>query len=903
MVKDWIQFFNLSGNPFDTIPLQTEDHFNYLFVKIDDVTKLIDPMIKYFERSPPFLRVIAAPRGSGKSTILHYMASALRSEANIVVSFITHQPAVLKGERDPAYGIGNDTVSKIAMGLAERLLNFENGMDKTAFKKLLGDLGMMTSQGILDSKSIATFSYTTNRNRLEKLLEYMKKRRILGFIAIDNYDKLDEDRAIGFLKSAHSQPLFEDLQSAGVSVAIAASLEWTKHLGEEDLNYLGKPIVLNPLNPHEANILVQKRIASKSAGDPEEIFEDTAITRIAIREEGIARNILETCRLCMTKAAERDVDLISEDFVKEILRGHERTATKYYRIIKKKPDARKGLTVLSALAREVDPDTFRLMMHGLVDIFEERSPSSNAIEQLRSHRILYISEKTIKPELLKNYLTSEIQVLMRTIGRKYSLNIFMDWLATGEPVFWFIPTTKEHRVDSTIEEQFDLLLPAFALEEIKLLFRTARTSYRAWTSQFEQGDFNITQILSDMWTSVWGLAVCAYYATRAVNEGVLEPPKPSYEDIEKFLLDQQETVRKLPDFATVYQYYNFAEREVPIEPTLIENLYPRIQSLVESLLGLSMVVMSYLRKLGIPLPRFKVKNPRYLDNRLAPYLKVDERYFFTFFGDVPPSEFLMLSWLFRNNVYSIYIGKKGFVSDYDLDLYEVKREPAQLKAPTYIHAQLSFLGLPKGTLLRFYNSVEFCSSLFRFAEQRSTFLKIFTKKNTIDLALTAEGDSILISTDFSEKKYGSKVDLSGIPRALARIKTIRRPPKLFISYSRKDVNFVKRLVRSLKRKGVKPWIDLLEIKVGDSIVAKISEAIQDNDYLAVVLTPASVRSNWVQKELAVGLIKELEEKSVTILPLLVEKCKIPPLIRDKRYANFLAGYNVGLRELIDRLEV
>ena len=901
MAKDWISFFKLVGNPFDTIPLQTKDHFSRLFVKTDDVNKQVDPMIKYFEQSPPFLRVIAAPRGSGKSTILHYMASVLQSNENIVVCFITHQPAVLKGERDPAYGIGNDTVSRIVRDLAERLQDFEKGEDKSAFKKLLNELGMITTEGILDAKSVITFSYTTNRNRLEKLLEYMKKRRIHAFLAIDNYDKLNEDRAIGFLRSAHSQPLFEDLQAAGVSIAIAASLEWIKRLGEEDLNYLGKPIILNPLNPSEANVLIQKRIASKSSGEPKEIFEDAAITRIAIREEGIARNILESCRLCMTKAAERNTDLISEEFVKEIMRSQERTAAKYYRVIKAEPDARLGLTLLSSLAREVDPDTFRQILQGLVDIIEGRLPNSEIMDHLRRHKILYISKRTIRPKLLKNYLASEIQVLLRTIGKRYSLNIFMDWLATGEPVFWFVPTMKEHIAGTVIEEYFDLLLPAFTREETKLRFRNAHTSYRSWTSQIEQGDFDMTQILSDMWTSIWGLAVCAYYSTKAVKEGKLEPPEPTYDEIEHFMLNQEETLRKLPDFATLYKYYDLAEKGVPIEPSLIENLYPRIQSVVESLLELSMIVMPYLRKLGIPLPKFRVKDATQLDNRLAPYLKADDRYLFTFLGDVPPSEFLMLSWFFRNFVYSIFIGKKGFISDFDLDLYKVKTS-LPYKAPDYVNAQLSLLKLPKGMLLKFYNSVEFCSSIYRFAAQRSTFLKILTRKNTIDLALTAEDNSILVSTDFSIRKYGSKLDLAGIPSALSKIKTLKRPPRLFISYSRRDKGFVKRLARDLKRSGVKVWIDFCEIKVGDSIVAKIGEAIQDNDYLVVVLTPASVKSNWVKKELAVGLIRELEEKSVIVLPLLAKKCKIPPLIKDKRYANFVIDYSEGLKELVNKLK-
>jgi len=72
-----------------------------------------------------------------------------------------------------------------------------------------------------------------------------------------------------------------------------------------------------------------------------------------------------------------------------------------------------------------------------------------------------------------------------------------------------------------------------------------------------------------------------------------------------------------------------------------------------------------------------------------------------------------------------------------------------------------------------------------------------------------------------------------------------------------------------------------EIKVGDSITEKINEAIRRNDYLIVVLSKASVKSEWVKKELNAALMKELKKKSVVVLPLLMEDCEVPPLIADK----------------------
>jgi predicted nucleotide-binding protein len=70
---------------------------------------------------------------------------------------------------------------------------------------------------------------------------------------------------------------------------------------------------------------------------------------------------------------------------------------------------------------------------------------------------------------------------------------------------------------------------------------------------------------------------------------------------------------------------------------------------------------------------------------------------------------------------------------------------------------------------------------------------------------------------------------------------------VFISYSSKDRDFAERLAADLRASGVGVWFDQWEIKVGDSITQKINDGIHDNDYLAVVLSPDSVASDWVRK--------------------------------------------------------
>lgn len=124
---------------------------------------------------------------------------------------------------------------------------------------------------------------------------------------------------------------------------------------------------------------------------------------------------------------------------------------------------------------------------------------------------------------------------------------------------------------------------------------------------------------------------------------------------------------------------------------------------------------------------------------------------------------------------------------------------------------------------------------------------------------------------------------------------------VFLCHSSQDRKFVERLASDLSANGVDVWFDRWEIKVGDSVVAKISEGICSHDYLAIILTPNSVRSKWVQLELNVALMKELDKQQVVVLPILAEACTMPPLIAEKRYANFTGEYYSGLIDLLSVL--
>jgi hypothetical protein len=126
----------------------------------------------------------------------------------------------------------------------------------------------------------------------------------------------------------------------------------------------------------------------------------------------------------------------------------------------------------------------------------------------------------------------------------------------------------------------------------------------------------------------------------------------------------------------------------------------------------------------------------------------------------------------------------------------------------------------------------------------------------------------------------------------------RLPMAIFISYSHGDQAFAKKIAIRLAKKNTHVWIDEWELNVGDSLIERIQSAIQNASALLVILSRASVASEWCKKELNAALVRELEEKKVIVLPVLKEDCNIPTFLREKKYADFRGKFNAGFSDLL-----
>jgi TIR domain. len=100
--------------------------------------------------------------------------------------------------------------------------------------------------------------------------------------------------------------------------------------------------------------------------------------------------------------------------------------------------------------------------------------------------------------------------------------------------------------------------------------------------------------------------------------------------------------------------------------------------------------------------------------------------------------------------------------------------------------------------------------------------------------------------------------------------------KVFICYSSRDHVFTHKLVAELRRHDIEVWFDGLSLGVGDSLIQKIGDAITNADYVLAVISSNSINSEWVNRELRLALSREFMETGVKVLPLLLDRCKVPP---------------------------
>jgi hypothetical protein len=122
--------------------------------------------------------------------------------------------------------------------------------------------------------------------------------------------------------------------------------------------------------------------------------------------------------------------------------------------------------------------------------------------------------------------------------------------------------------------------------------------------------------------------------------------------------------------------------------------------------------------------------------------------------------------------------------------------------------------------------------------------------------------------------------------------------QIFVSYTRDDEVFVKRLVDDLSQSGANVWLDIRNARPGRHWTRSIEQALSESSMMIVVLSPAALESSHVAVEWQAYL-----EAYRPVVPAMIRPCDPPGPLRTRRPVDFTreASYHRAFHELSTRL--
>jgi TIR domain-containing protein len=78
--------------------------------------------------------------------------------------------------------------------------------------------------------------------------------------------------------------------------------------------------------------------------------------------------------------------------------------------------------------------------------------------------------------------------------------------------------------------------------------------------------------------------------------------------------------------------------------------------------------------------------------------------------------------------------------------------------------------------------------------------------------------------------------------------------KVFLTHARKDAALARKLAEQLSQSGLTVWIAEQQVWPGDNWAKKIGKALEDSEFMVILLTPDAFESDWLlQKDLQFAL--------------------------------------------------
>jgi TIR domain-containing protein len=119
---------------------------------------------------------------------------------------------------------------------------------------------------------------------------------------------------------------------------------------------------------------------------------------------------------------------------------------------------------------------------------------------------------------------------------------------------------------------------------------------------------------------------------------------------------------------------------------------------------------------------------------------------------------------------------------------------------------------------------------------------------------------------------------------------VRIEDTFFVSYSRRDQEFVLRLGGDLRAAGSQIWVDQIDIRPGDHWDRAVERALRDCVGMLLILSRSSVASENVLDEVTIAL-----QAGKPVIPVRIEPCNLPLRLARVQFIDAAGDYAEGLK--------
>jgi hypothetical protein len=218
----------------------------------------------------------------------------------------------------------------------------------------------------------------------------------------------------------------------------------------------------------------------------------------------------------------------------------------------------------------------------------------------------------------------------------------------------------------------------------------------------------------------------------------------------------------------------------------------------------------------------------------------------------------------------------------DADLRMTRLQNANLTGATMVGADLSGADLKNANLSNadlsgvYLRATRLVQTVMTAARLRGTTLAELDLRGAVGLETARHDGPSTIGIDTLYRSGGVIPEVflrgAGVPEEFIAYANSLTASALefyscFISYSTQDQAFADRLYAGLQERGVRCWFAPHDIQGGRKIHEQIDEAVRLFDKLLLILSDASMNSNWVRTELANARAKETAQKKQMLFPV------------------------------------